>query len=177
MHDQPQGAAFDIVLLLHVACVLAGLATSVAAAATATRLRRHLRSGSPIPDAVLRYFRPGVNWAGRTLWGIPVFGFALLAMSGGVYALSDAWVAEGLAIFVVVAGLGEGVLWPTERRLQRALAERAAAVEPGGTIGKAGTAGEAGDPSLVRATTAMSRAGYGAVVLLVLGMVIMLVQP
>ena len=65
MPHQPDGAAFDIVLLLHIACVLAGLATTATAAATARRLRRHAGSSAPLPEALRRYFRPGVNWAGR----------------------------------------------------------------------------------------------------------------
>ena len=33
MHHQPDGAAFDIVLLLHVGCVVVGLVTAATAAA------------------------------------------------------------------------------------------------------------------------------------------------
>ena len=51
MHHQPDGAAFDIVLLLHVACVVVGVVTTAAAAATATRLRRLL--GSPLPLSLI----------------------------------------------------------------------------------------------------------------------------
>src|SRR5271168_1413310 len=121
MHQQPDGPAFDIVLLLHVGCVVVGLVTTATAAATATRLRRLLGSSTPLPESLRRYFRPGVNWAGRTVYGIPVFGFALLAMSQGAYALGDGWVLVGLALFVSVACLAEGVLWPAERRLQAAV--------------------------------------------------------
>ena len=49
MHHQPDGAAFDIVLLLHVGCVVAGLVTSTTAVATSGRLRRLLRSPAPMP--------------------------------------------------------------------------------------------------------------------------------
>src|SRR5580704_530829 len=122
MHHQPDGPAFDIVLLLHVACVVVGLVTTATAAATASRLRRLLGSPLPLPEPLRRYFRPGVNWAGRTVYGIPVFGFALVAMSQGAYALGDGWVLGGLAIFAALVLVGEGVLWPAERRLQVALA-------------------------------------------------------
>ena len=95
MHHQPDGPAFDIVLLLHVGCVVVGLVTTATAAATASRLRRLLGSPLPLPEPLRRYFRPGVNWAGRTVYGIPVFGFALIAMSQGAYALGDGWVLGG----------------------------------------------------------------------------------
>ena len=122
MHHQPNGAAFDIVLLLHVACVVVGLVTTATAAATAARLRHLLGSPRPLPEPLLRYFRPGVNWAGRTVYGIPVFGFVLIAMSQGADALGQGWVVGGLVLFGGVALVGEGLLWPAERRLQVVLA-------------------------------------------------------
>jgi uncharacterized membrane protein len=164
MHHQPDGPAFDIVLLLHVVCVIVGFVTTATAAATGGRLRRLLGSPLPLPELLRRYFRPGVNWAGRTIYGIPVFGFALIAMSQGAYALGDGWVLGGLGIFAVLALLGEGVLWPAEQRLQVALAA---------------DNGEAPDgvESLRRDATTMSRAAVAALVLLAVGTVIMLAQP
>jgi hypothetical protein len=164
MHHQPDGAAFDIVLLLHVACVVVGLVTVSAAAATATRLRRLLGSPLPLPDTLRRYFRPGVNWAGRTVYGIPVFGFALLAMSQGAYALGQGWVLGGLAIFAAVALLGEGALWPAERRLQAAFSSVG---DRQGSLA----------PTLDHDATVMARAAVAAVLLLVAGTVLMVAQP
>src|ERR1700722_2694841 len=151
MPHQPDGAAFDIVLLLHVGCVVVGLVTTGTAAATATRLRRLLGSPVPLPDPLRRYFRPGVNWAGRTVYGIPVFGFALLAMSHGAYSLGQGWVLGGLALFGGVALVGEGVLWPAERRLQAALSSTESTSRP---------------ESMDEYATAMSRAAVAALVLL-----------
>ncbi len=168
VHHQPDGAAFDIVLLLHVACVLAGLATTVTAAATATRLRRLLEAGATVPEPVRRYFRPGVNWAGRSLWGIPIFGVALLAMSKGAYDLHDAWVTWGLVLFVAVAFLAEGLLWPAERRIQSELS-----VAPG--VGE-GENGEAGS-GVARDAALMARVATSTVVLLLAAMVLMIAQP
>ena len=164
MHHQPDGAAFDIVLLLHVACVVVGLVTTAAAAATASRLRRLLGSPRPLPEPLRRYFRPGFNWAGRTMYGIPVFGFALLAMSDGVYALGQGWVLGGLAIFAAVVLVGEGALWPAEQRLQVALASSDAAPA-------------APPASVAHDASAMSRAAVAVLVLLVAGTVLMVAQP
>ena len=166
MHHQPSGAAFDVVLLLHVACVLAGLVTTVAAAATASRLRRLLGAGAPIPEALHRYFQPGVNWAGRAIYGIPVFGFALLAMSDGAYALGDGWVLAGLVLFLAAAALCEAVLWPAERRVQTAVSE---------------TGAGARSPEVPDRTaddvTLMARAALVALVLLLAGTIVMVAQP
>jgi hypothetical protein len=165
VHHQPSGAAFDVVLLLHVACAVAGLVTTLAAAATGSRLRRLLRASAPLPEPLRRYFRPGVNWAGRTVYGIPVFGFALLAMSRGAYALGDAWVLAGTALFAAVALLAEGVLWPAERRLQAA-------------VGHAGTGVPLrGMDSMERDASRMARAAGGGLVLLVAALVVMVAQP
>ncbi len=164
MHHQPDGPAFDIVLLLHVGCVVVGVVTTATAAATATRLRRLHGSSLPLPEPLRRYFRPGVNWAGRTVYGIPVFGFALLAMSQGAYALGQGWVLGGLAIFAAVALLGEGALWPAERRLQVALSASDAAAGPREEL-------------LDRDATTMSRAALAALVLLAAGTVLMVAQP
>jgi hypothetical protein len=176
MHHQPDGAAFDIVLLLHVGCVVVGLVTTASAAATASRLRRLLGSPLPLPEPLRRYFRPGTNWAGRAVYGIPVFGFALLAMSQGAYALRQGWVLGGLAIFAALAYLGEGVLWPAEQRLQIALARsNDQGVRDDGRA-DADTS-DVTEPTLDHDATVLSRAAVASLVLLVAGTVLMIAQP
>jgi uncharacterized membrane protein len=173
MHNQPSGVAYDVVLLLHVACVVVGIVTVATAAATARRLGRLARTAAPLPEPLRRYFRPGVNWAGRTIYGIPVFGFALLGMSHGAYAITDGWVLSGLVIFVVLALLAEGVLWPAERRLQHAVA---AAGTP--AIGIDTFPPPPGSFGTITADAArMERAASGALVLLVAATVLMIAQP
>jgi hypothetical protein len=162
VHHQPDGPAFDVVLILHVGCVVVGLTTTVVGAVNAARLRTLLRTATPLPDAVRRYFRPGVDWAGRSIYGIPIFGFALLGLSHGAYGLRDGWVVGGLAIFVGVVLLAEGALWPAERRLQVSLA----AVDDA----------EA-EESVRRDATAMMVAAMVTLALLVAGSALMLVQP
>jgi uncharacterized membrane protein len=166
VHHQPAGAAFDVVLLLHVGCVVVGFVTAVAATTTARRLRRLLLASSPLPEPLRRYFRPGVNWAARSIYGIPAFGFALLAMSQGAYALGDAWVLAGLALFVAVAILAEGVMWPAERRLQSAVTAAGLAV---------GSPPDTG--SMERDAATMVRAAAAVLALLVVGTVVMVAQP
>jgi len=165
VHQPPDGPAFDLVLILHVGCVVVGLVTLVASGATAGRLRTLLRRpADPIPETVARYFRPGVNWAGRAVYGVPFSGFLLLALSHGAYALRDGWVTSGLLIFVVVILLTEGALWPAERRLQVSLAPQLAGDAPL-------------DGSVGRDARVMARSAQAALVLLVLGSALMVVQP
>jgi hypothetical protein len=173
MHNQPSGAAYDVVLLLHVACVVVGIVTVATAAASARRLGRLARTASPLPEPLRRYFRPGVNWAGRTIYGIPVFGFVLLGMSHGAYAATDGWVLSGLILFVALAFLAECVLWPAERRLQHA-------VQAAGTPA-AGPDAVPPPPDVSGTVTAdaarMERAASGALVLLAVATVLMIAQP
>jgi hypothetical protein len=164
VHHQPDGPAFDVALILHVGCVVVGLTTTVASALTAGRLRTLLRTAAPFPDAVGRYFRPGVNWAGRTIYGIPLFGFLLLALGPGSYTLRDGWVMGGLAIMVGVVLLAEGLLWPAERRLQVSLA------------GISGGGVPVQEPVRRDATT-MEWSAIVILVLLVAGSALMVAQP
>jgi len=80
------------------------------------------RSG-PDADPVRRYYRPGVNWAGRVLFLVPVFGFALIGLSHGEWSLSDGWITIGLMLWAGAALVAEVVLWPAERSLQMAVGE------------------------------------------------------
>jgi uncharacterized membrane protein len=111
--------AYDVVLLAHVLSVLIGLGAVVASGAYAVVLRR----SGPGSESVRRYYRPGVNWGGRVLVLVPLFGVALVLMSQGDWSFSDGWITIGLAAWVAVAMVAEMVLWPTERRLQEAVAD------------------------------------------------------
>lgn len=114
-----RSAGYDIVLLAHVLSVLIGLGAVVVAGGYALAL---LRSG-PDSEAVRRYYRPGVNWAGRILFLVPVLGVVLIVMSHGTWSFSDGWVSAGLLLWAVVAVTGELVLWPAERKLQAGVAD------------------------------------------------------
>lgn len=109
-----RGAAYDLVLLAHVLAAVAAFGTVIVAGLYANVLLRR----TSVSDAVTRYYRPGVNWAGRVLFAVPLLGVALIAMSRGGWSYSDRWVMGGLALWAVVAVVGEVVLWPAERRLQ-----------------------------------------------------------
>ncbi|MHB1585345.1 MAG: hypothetical protein ACYCU7_15375 [Acidimicrobiales bacterium] len=114
---QPTGALFDVVLLLHVASVAVGVGTLGVSAVQGWRLWSAAGSPAPIPETLLRYYRPGANWAGRTLYGVPVFGLALVGLSGGAFGLGTPWIDAGLGIWAVGTVAAEAVLWPAERRI------------------------------------------------------------
>jgi hypothetical protein len=117
-------AAYDLVLLAHVLSALVGFGAVAVAGLYALAL---MRSGAST-DAMMRYYRPGVNWAGRILVLVPVFGVALIAMSHGQWSYSDGWVSTGLVLWAVAAVVAEMALWPAERRLQVAVGDTSSAI-------------------------------------------------
>jgi hypothetical protein len=116
-------AAYDLVLLAHGLSALIGIGAVVVAGLCALAL---IRSG-PSSEALARYYRPGVNWAGRVLFLVPVSGVALIAMSHGDWSYSDGWVSTGLVTWAFVAVVAEMALWPAERRLQVAVGDPSSA--------------------------------------------------
>jgi len=122
LHPVPTGPLYSILLILHVLCAVVGFGTMVLTGAQASRARRG--PSAPGSDGVRRYFRPGVNWAGRALYGVPVFGFVLIAQSSGSFGAGDGFVVAGLFTWLVAALLAETLVWPGERRIQALVTER-----------------------------------------------------
>jgi uncharacterized membrane protein len=119
VHGVPTDAGYSVLLLLHVACAIVGFG---AVAVTGVQARRAGRgAGGPGADGVRRFFRPGVNWAARALYGVPVFGFALVAASNGAFSSSDGFVVVGLGLWSLATVVAEVVVWPGERRIQAAV--------------------------------------------------------
>jgi hypothetical protein len=152
---QSRSAAYDIVLLAHVLSVLVGFGAVVVAGAFALVLSR----SGPDSEAIRRYYRPGVNWAGRVLFAVPVLGITLVLMSHGEWSFSDGWINAGLALWAVAALGAEMALWPAERQLQTAVTEGA----PADAV-----------RSRCRAVAAMATVGF---VILVTGSAIMVAKP
>ena len=128
----PTGALYSVLLLLHVLCAVVGFGAVVLTGVQAFRARRG--PAAPGAETVRRYFRPGPNWAGRALYGVPVFGFALIAASDGVFDGGDTFVVAGLLLWLGAVTVAEVVMWPAERRIQMELARRWDEGEPAGPL-------------------------------------------
>jgi len=118
----PTGALYSILVVVHVLCAVVGFGAVVLTGFQAARARRD--PSAPGAEGVRRYFRPGTNWAGRVVYGVPVFGFAVIGASGGAWRPGDAFVVAGLVIWLASAALAETVAWPGERRIQSLVTER-----------------------------------------------------
>jgi uncharacterized membrane protein len=117
----PTGVLYTSLLLLHVACAVVGFGAMVVTGAEAARVRRG--PSAPGAEGVRRYFRPGVNWAGRALYGVPVFGFSLIGASQRAFRVSDGFVVAGLVLWLAATVVAEVVVWPGERRIQVEVAQ------------------------------------------------------
>jgi Predicted integral membrane protein (DUF2269) len=115
-HQVPTGVLYSVLLLAHVGCAVVGFGTVCATGVQAARARQG--PGGEKADAVRRYFRPGPNFAARALYGVPVFGFSLIAASGGVFVASDGFVVAGLVLWLTATLVAEAIVWPGERRIQ-----------------------------------------------------------
>ncbi len=167
----PTGPAYSIVLIAHVLCAVVGFGAVALTGVQAWRARRG--PDAPGAAAVRRFFTPGVNWAARLLYGVPVFGFALLAMSKGAFDTDDAWVTAGLLVWLVAAGTAELVVWPGERRIQRALA----APDPDAAPGAEPATGHGTAPPLERTCLAVAVASAGLAACFVGATVLMVAKP
>ena len=125
----PTGALYSTLLMLHVLCAVVGFGAIGITGIQATRARRGPTAAGA--DGVRRYFRPGVNWIGRALYGVPVFGFCLLAASGGAFRAGDGFVVAGLLLWSTAAVAAESLVWPVERRIQLVVSRRWEDAAPG----------------------------------------------
>jgi len=151
---------FDLLLMFHVAAALVGFGALAVSGVQAGRLARQREGG--LPDDLRRYFDPGVNWAGRILYLVPVLGAALVGDGG--FSFGDPFVVVGLALWSLGAAVAEGVLWPAERRLQRAVTDG----YPQPTVGES---------EVLRDCRRVSRASAFLVALFVAATVVMVARP
>lgn len=94
-----------------------------------TYAARARSAANPRQEAVLlRYFRPGTNWAERCLLLTPVLGGTLLWV-GDRSAASEIWPWIGLGCWTVAVAMATAWCWPAEHRIQIWLAD------PDGTDG------------------------------------------
>jgi hypothetical protein len=118
----PTGAVYSILLLLHVGCAVVGFGALSMTGIQARRARRGPAGARA--DGVRRYFRPGLNLVARALYGVPVFGFALISTSHGAFSAGDGFVLAGLGLWAAAALVAEFAVWPAERRIQEVVTAR-----------------------------------------------------
>jgi hypothetical protein len=113
------GPGYDLLVGVHVLSAVVGFGSVGVSGTYAARARS---SPDPRRDAVLlRYFRPGTNWAERFLLLTPVVGGVLLWF-GDRSAASEVWPWIGLGCWTCAAAMATSWCWPAEHRIQSWLA-------------------------------------------------------
>jgi hypothetical protein len=115
-HAVPTDPLYSILLLLHVGTAVVGFGALALTGVQARRARKG--PDGDRADGVRRFFRPGINWAARALYAVPVLGFGLISASKGAFAANDGFVLAGLGLWGLATVVAEFVVWPGERRIQ-----------------------------------------------------------
>jgi len=118
MLAEATSTTFDLVLIVHVLVGVVAVVVLGAAYVAAAGLGR-VAAGEPWPDAAGRFFTPGPDLAGRTVYLVPLSGLALVGLSRGEFHLDDPFVSAGLALAAGVIAIGEVLVFPASTRLGR----------------------------------------------------------
>jgi len=119
--DAPSSKGYDLLLLVHVAVALVTMVAVISSSVAATSLRRAAPSG-PWPPGGARYFAPGRELAGRTLYLIPVTGASLIGISQGAASFGDGFVGIGIVLWLAIALIAERFVFAPAARLRRTIA-------------------------------------------------------
>jgi uncharacterized membrane protein len=164
VHGVPTDAAYSILLLGHVGCAVVGFGALVLTGIQARRAGRGPSAAGA--EGVRRYFSPGINWAARALYGVPIFGFALIAASQGAFSDNDGFVLIGLGLWVLATMAAEAVVWPGERRIQAVVGTWAGADPESGT-----------DDAFAGDCRRVAWSAAGLAIVFVVAVVLMVAQP
>jgi uncharacterized membrane protein len=125
--------AYNVVLILHILTVIIGLgAVFLNAIYGAQAKARRGPEGLAIAQANLKV----TEIAQYFIYGIPIFGIALVFMSktDGIqfYDWDQTWIWLSIVLYLVALGLSHGVLMPAVKRMQVLMGEVIAAGPPAG---------------------------------------------
>ena len=106
--------AYDIVMVLHVMCVIVGFGTVFLNGIYGVESKRRPgREGLAIFEATERVGRVAEGF----ILAVPVFGIALVLMSHREWRFSQAWIATALGAYAVGIALSFGFHLPNLRRM------------------------------------------------------------
>lgn len=167
------GPLYSSVIVAHVLAAVVGFGALGATGSYAAGLRRCLSSAPAPSPSTLRYFRPGRNWAARSILLVPVLGATLLVLGHG-RDLGRAYPWIGLGLWLSATAVASGVMWPAEREIQDLVA-------PPARTGASGGLDAETDPGraevLASACLRCERAAAVTSVLFVAALVVMIAQP
>jgi hypothetical protein len=118
---------YKLCLVLHILCAIVGFGAVFLNGLYAAQMRKHPGPGAiAIHEANYRVSEIGQYF----IYGVFLFGFALIGLSDDLWKFSQTWVWLAIVLFVIGLGLSHGVLWPSVRRLGVLMKEMAGGPPP-----------------------------------------------
>lgn len=154
-------AGFDVALIVHVLSGAISLVVLAAAYASAAALG-HRKAGEAWQEGDRRFFRPGRELGGRSVYLVPVTGFVVVGLSGSEFSMGDGFVSIGMLLSLIAIALGELLVFPAIGRLRRLVSGSEAA------------------PSSDEWRSDLSKARWGIdgiILALVIGAIVMVAKP
>ncbi len=108
----PVGTGYDVLVLLHVVCVVGGFGGLAYNGLTLALASRRGLEGV----AVLQVNQQVAQLAELLVYGAFLFGLAAIGASKSKYGFGQAWVSVAAALYVVDLGLLHGVIRPARKR-------------------------------------------------------------
>jgi hypothetical protein len=156
-----RSTVFDLVLLVHIGAVVASFVIMIALYAAAVSLGRGV-PGRAWPGGAARFFSPGREVAGRTLYLIPLSGIVLVLVNHENYSFSTPFVVIGSALWLIVIVIAEVMIFRSAAKLRLLISHQSVVAEV----------------TQWSRPVSLLRWGIDAVlVLLILGSIQMVVQP
>lgn len=110
----PDGAAYKVVLILHILTLIFGFGPLVLAGLydiqASRRGRQHAAAVGEVQFAVSQV-------AEKVVYLVFVTGVALVLMSDDAWGMGDLWVSLSMLTYIIAIGISHGVLIPNEKRL------------------------------------------------------------
>ena len=116
----PPSTTFDLLLLLHVGVVMVG-AVVMATLWSAARSLTSCQASTPWPEGATRFFRPGPQLAGRSIYLVPLTGATLVGVSRGAFHFGDTYIWMSLVLWVIAAGAAEHLVFSSAAELARVI--------------------------------------------------------
>lgn len=157
---------YNFVYLLHIVSIIVGIGGVVLNGVYAAQIKA--RTGLAAMAVVEA--NAFVTWrvAELFIYSIPIWGFALVGLSDGVWEFGDTWVWLSFVLYLAAVGISHGMLHPAQKRFTQVLG--------GAAAGNAGVS-PSSEPELVALDKRMAIAGTVLNVLILLILILMIWKP
>lgn len=155
---------YNLFYLLHIVAVVVGLGSVILNGVYAAQAKARTGAGALAIFEAMQF----VTWkvAEWFIYSIPIWGFALLGLSDGVFEFGETWVWLSFVLYLVAVGVSHAVMRPAAESYRAALAGAGS-----------GGVSVADRPDLVALDKRMAAVGGALNVLILLILILMIWKP